>query len=169
MPASEGNRPVQAPGVGPNAKRHDLERRAVPNLHGSDLQQGDVQAMEQGLRIAPVQEQAPAIPPPPPSGRDDNRIQEIPGQELDINEVIQARLAGTLEPDRPGVAVNETAQRRAATWLDIIRDLANQPGASTLLRTRAQTVMREAATRPSRKIVNAQVFMREIDSRLEGL
>src|SRR5690606_16933027 len=56
-------RPTQAPGVGKNSKRHDLERRNVPFLHGSDLQVGDVQAMEQGQRIAPKQTQAPAAPP----------------------------------------------------------------------------------------------------------
>ena len=50
--APDGRRP-QAPGVGKNAKRHDLERPATPGLSNSDLQQGDVQRLEQAQRTAP--------------------------------------------------------------------------------------------------------------------
>ena len=46
-------RPAQAPGVGKNARRHDLEAPATPGLSNSDLQQGDVQRLEQAQKIAP--------------------------------------------------------------------------------------------------------------------
>ncbi len=50
--APDGRAPV-APGVGKNARRHDLEQPATPGLAGSDLQQGDVQRLEQAQKIAP--------------------------------------------------------------------------------------------------------------------
>jgi hypothetical protein len=55
-------RPPQPPGVGKNARRHDLERPATPGLHGTDLQQGDVQRLEAAQRVAPRRQQPPAAP-----------------------------------------------------------------------------------------------------------
>jgi hypothetical protein len=52
---NQGNQP-QAPGIGRDAKRHDLEAGATPGLGGpdrgpTDLQFGDVQELEQGQQI----------------------------------------------------------------------------------------------------------------------
>ena len=46
-------RPPVAPGVGKTARRHDLEAPATPGLSDSDLQQGDVQALEAAQKVAP--------------------------------------------------------------------------------------------------------------------
>ena len=49
----DGRAPV-APGVGAQARRHDLEAPATPGLSDSDLQQGDVQRLERSQKIAPI-------------------------------------------------------------------------------------------------------------------
>ena len=61
MPRKKGGRIApdgrqsQAPGVGKNSVRSDLSQPAkTPGLAGSDLQQGDVQALERGQKIAPI-------------------------------------------------------------------------------------------------------------------
>lgn len=62
-------RPAQAPGVGKDSKRHDLEAPATPGLHGSDLQQGDVQMLEQGQQVAPRPKRTqPSAQPRPARG-----------------------------------------------------------------------------------------------------
>jgi len=54
--APDGRSPAPK-GQGKRARRHDLERPKTPGLHGSDLQQGDVTAMEQGQQVAPLRKQ----------------------------------------------------------------------------------------------------------------
>lgn len=125
------NRALSAPGIGENADRHDLERRNVPFLAGSDLQQGDIQALEQGQRIAPVQTQQPAIPARPTDGQ----VAQAPVTEEDIEvpDPIEF-LAGengqgfTLPQEQ-----REIDNARAMTWLPLLRRLAAGPGASGLL------------------------------------
>ena len=46
-------RPPQAPGVGKNSKRHDLEAPATPGVRNSDMRQGDRQMLEAGQKVAP--------------------------------------------------------------------------------------------------------------------
>lgn len=60
MPAQEYGRPSQAPGVGQNAKRHDLSDRSVPYMHGSDLQYGEVGAMRDAQSALGPRTQQPA-------------------------------------------------------------------------------------------------------------
>lgn len=59
MAKKEYGRTPSVPQEGKRAKRHDLERRDVPYLHGSDLQQGDVQQLRAG-QSALKQQQQPA-------------------------------------------------------------------------------------------------------------
>jgi hypothetical protein len=126
------NRPAQAPGVGKNSKRHDLERRNTPFLHGSDLQQGDIQAMEQGQRIAPVQTQQPAAPRPAPAGGSTASTTGTgPGMAVpDPIAFIGERAGGTLTPPASGVHVDNS---KALTWLPLVRQLAAGPGSSPML------------------------------------
>jgi hypothetical protein len=134
------NRGPQAKGIGKNSKRHDLERPQTPGLHDSDLQQGDVQALEQGQRIAPVQTQAPAVAP---RGGATQRAVAAPQQSTvnpnDPMSIIEGRLGGTLplEPQSPGL-VNAKGGRNAAKWMNFMTMLSNHPTASTVTRSAAR-------------------------------
>lgn len=147
MPASAYGKPPQAKGVGRKAKRHDLERPKTPGLHGSDLQQGDVQAMEQGQRIAPASTQRSGGTPPRDGGT------EI-GTALQLSQGEQPRGFGGLQNRAQTMSVPDPIQflagrngqgftrpnpqrrvdeSRALTWLPILRQLASGPGASSAL------------------------------------
>lgn len=131
MPASEQNRPTQAPGVGKNSKRHDLERRSVPFLHDSDLQQGDVQAMEDGQRIAPKQTQQSAAPRP--AGRGSGTSTGTGPGATDVPDAIDfigSRANGEVGVPQTGYVPSSS---RAATWLPILNGLAFGPGSSGVL------------------------------------
>jgi hypothetical protein len=129
LPASEGGRPVSAPGVGKNSKRSDLETRTVPYLHDSDLQQGDVQALEQGQRIAPAQVQQPAVQGQTPQGGNGGTPQGT-GEVPDAIDFFAGRASG-----QPGIPRTQARidNSRALTWLPILRQLAAGPGSSGAL------------------------------------
>lgn len=116
-------RPPRAKGVGKNARRHDLEAPATPGLHGSDLQQGDVQMMEQGQRVAPrpKRQQAAAGPAPRQLSRQPNPA----GGSMDVPDPIQfaaGKLGGKVPtPDGGARKVDP------APWLPFIRELAMRP------------------------------------------
>ncbi|WP_461522126.1 hypothetical protein [Porticoccus sp.] len=130
------NRPVQAKGVGKNSKRHDLERPSTPGLHGSDLQQGDVQALEQGQRIAPVREQGAATPQPnrAPSRGGSGSPGGDPSDMPPIDEVIEQRLGGTLGS---GPVVRPETARKAEGWGHFFTTLSRNSQASPGMRARA--------------------------------
>lgn len=159
------NRGPQAKGVGKNSKRHDLERPVTPGLHNSDLQQGDVQALEQGQRIAPVQTQQPAVatPPPQPSQRD---ALGADGVMPSTDEMIMGFLGGTIENDVPGTEIDHQANHRAETWFSVLTRLASQPGASPLLRSRVQTLQQQARANPVRMPQGGALFLRDVDEQL---
>lgn len=157
-------RPPQSKGVGKNAKRHDLERPKTPGLHGSDLQQGDVQAMEQGQRIAPVRTQPPAQPRP----------QQGAGQQpqrqlgLDVPDAIQffgQRAAGP--PSIPSGGSGATGGK-LEKWGPILSSLVSQPGTSGGLAqayiSQLRRLRQEAVNRPV-----ASVNFQDIDDGLEGM
>lgn len=126
-------RQAQAKGVGKNAKRHDLERPATPGLHNSDLQQGDVQALEQGQRIAPRSTQQPALPAPnigsrPTSGAQMSQAQGV--QVPDAIEFLAGKNGAGFGPPQIRRQVDESA---AMTWMPILRRMAAGPGASPKL------------------------------------
>lgn len=128
----DGRQPA-AKGVGKNAKRHDLERPATPGLHGSDLQKGDVQALEQGQRVAPPGTQQPAAPQPQGTP---NRRQSggSGGQGMEVPDAIDF-LGGRAGGPRPSATprAKHLDNERALTWLPVVRELASGPGASGLL------------------------------------
>ena len=127
------NRPVSAPGVGKNAKRHDLERRNVPYLQGSDLQQGDVQALEQGQRVQPIKRTQP-----PAAARRGQARREASmrggttegGVPTDPISFLAQRIGGTYRP-KSGLVGRSRHDYRA--WMPLLEQLANSPGASGLL------------------------------------
>lgn len=166
MPPSEGNRPVQAPGVGKNSKRHDLERRSVPYLHDSDLQVGDVQAMEQGQRIAPKQTQRPAAPEPRGGGSSGTAS---PGAAMtpppDAIDFLAGRIGG--QPMEAPARRAEIANSKAMTWLPFAQQLASGPGASGVLVSALINQMRALSKTPVREVTT--IDMSDIDAALEAM
>ncbi len=124
-------RPAQAKGVGKNAKRHDLERPATPGLHGSDLQKGDVQAMEQGQRVAPPGTQQRGQTPAPSGGGQQQPQRQAGGVTVPDPIDFLAKKNGP-EFNRPK-ATRDLHNSRAVAWLPLIRQLATGPGASPAL------------------------------------
>lgn len=125
------NRGPQAKGVGKNSKRHDMERRSVPPLHGSDLQQGDVQALEQGQRTSPPQTQQSATQQPAQGGGGQQAAPQ--GAQMQIPDAIDF-LGGRQDNSwSPPVPQRRLDVSKAMTWLPILRRLASGPGASGVL------------------------------------
>lgn len=126
------NRPTQAPGVGKNAKRHDLERQATPGLQNSDLQYGDVKAMEQGQRVAPIrtQQSAAAAPVSGQGGGGNPPPAAAPMQRPDPINFIASRQK--MQVPQP----LQMPQRRVdvASWTPLVAQIANTPSASGALR-----------------------------------
>lgn len=127
------NRGPSVSGVGKNSKRTDMERRSVPFLHDSDLQQGDIQAMEQGQRIAPKQTQRPAAPAPAQgSGTQTERTGtgavDVP-DAIDFLSGIAGGGAG-VNPPRGGGA---PPSANMDMWVRFASQLVNSPGSSGML------------------------------------
>lgn len=161
-------RPAQAPGVGKNSKRHDLERRDVPFLHGSDLQQGDVQAMQEGQRIAPKQTQRPATPQP----RGDGGSQQVTtgnrgaaATPPDAIEFLASRIGGASVAPPPRRA--DIANAKAMTWLPLVRQMAAGPGSSGVLASALINQMRALSKMPVREAT--VIDMQDVDAALEAM
>lgn len=161
-------RPPQAKGVGKNAKRHDLERQATPGLHDSDLQQGDVQAMEDGQRIAPATTQQPgSVAPAPQQGAPSGQMPQAGGQSVEVPDAIEF-LAGKngsqFNMPNPQRQIDNS---RALTWLPILRQLASGPGASSALVNafiNQARLMHQAGSQPA-----TIVDMRAADDGIEAM
>lgn len=161
------NRPAQAPGVGKNSKRHDLERRDVPFLHGSDLQVGDVQAMEQGQRIAPKQTQRPAAPPAR-GGAGSQTTTSGEGAAMtppDPIEFLAGRFGGQQMEAPPRRA--DIANSKAMTWLPLVRQMAAGPGSSGVLASALINQMRALSRMPVRE--TTVIDMQDVDAALEAM
>lgn len=159
------NRGPSVSGVGKNSKRTDMERRSVPFLHDSDLQQGDVQAMEQGQRIAPKQTQRPAAPAP--AGGSGTQTEQTGTGAVDIPDPIEF-LGGLSDgPLTEPVRNNPQAASKAATWLPILTQLASGPGSSGLL---ASAIINQA--RALRRIPRSDAMvldLHDVDRAIEAM
>lgn len=158
------NRPAQAKGVGKNSKRHDLERRDTPFLHDSDLQQGDVQALENGQRIAPKQTQRPAGPAPTSgSGNTKSVAGTGPADIPDPIDFISTLTAGAgVTPPMAGA----TPSANLDMWVRYAAHLANGPGASGLLRGAFINQMRNLRRSPQ-NTQSVVINLNDIDAGLE--
>jgi len=128
-------RQARAPGVGKTARRHDLEQPKTPGLHGSDLQQGDVQELEAGQRQIPIrQKPAPAARRPAAGGNNPRRSRAAQssngGGVPSPGDVARQRLGGTLNRNQARQAHQLIDGR---PWLPILRQMANTPTTSGLL------------------------------------
>jgi len=160
------NRGPQAKGVGQNSKRHDMERRDTPYLHDSDLQQGDVQAMENGQRITPKQTQGPAAPSTGGQGGGatsvptDNGATSIPDA---IDFISGMAKGGGVTPPPAGVAPSANLDM----WVRFAQHLVNGPGSSGLMAGAYINQIRQMRRTPQ---VAESVFINlaDIDDALEA-
>ncbi len=119
-------RPAQAKGIGKTAKRHDLEQPKTPGLAGSDLQQGDVQKLEQGQKVAPIPNQKPQAKAAPGSNAQGQSGVEVP----DAIDFLGKRFGGGNAGNNPGTeSIDLTA------WMPLLRRIARNPGKSGPLAT----------------------------------
>ena len=157
-------RPAQAKGVGRDSKRHDLERPATPGLHDSDLQQGDVQALEQGQRVQPLKRtQPPAVPaqqsqPAAAQGEPG----PVPEDRLGF---LAKRIGGTYQPGDTGGGGRTLNDIRP--WVPLLEELAASPGASGTL-TAAVISQVSNFARSGSHYENPIIDMQDADTLLEA-
>ena len=113
-------RQQQAPGVGRDSVRSDLALPATPGLADSDLQQGDVQALENAQKIAP-RAGAPNVPRTVSKPRRNTNTEE---ESPDPIEFIGGRDGGQAFGDPAGTVplIDPTP------WLPFINMVATAPG-----------------------------------------
>lgn len=134
-------RPTQAPGVGADAKRHDLE--GTPGLHDSSLQQGDVQMLEEGQRsMKQVQPQASSGVSAQPQARPAPNV-EVP----DAIDFVGGRMGGTL--DAQSIGRNPPKRFDVERWRPLMQELARDPGTSGALTTAMISQIHNLNTQPS--------------------
>jgi hypothetical protein len=159
------NRPTSAPGVGKNSKRSDLERRTTPYLHDSDLQQGDVQALEDGQRVTPKQTQQPAQAQATTGGgrpqmQATTSIEGIP----DAIDFISQMAAGG------GVNVptaNAAPSANLDMWVRFAQHLVNGPGSSGNLAGAYINQIRQLRRTPH-TADSVFINLRDVDDALEA-
>jgi hypothetical protein len=161
----QGRAPT-APGVGRNARRHDLERPATPGLSNSDLQHGDVQELEQAQAVAP-RAGAKRVQQP---GRNPTQRRTSPGpstlgQGLAVPSPIdfaKQRIGGTLTQGGAG-QTKEVFDFSA--WAPLLRRLISSPGAGGTL-TRAY-IQRLSDIQRKPVVRSASIDVSELDDALE--
>jgi len=163
-PIPPDGRQARPPGVGKYAKRHDLERPKTPGLADPSIQYGDVQRLEAGQRIIPIPDKGGL--PAGGGGRPGPVLRGGGGlTPPDPLEFATRRLGGTLDTTTPrtfGVQRFDTAP-----WVNIIRRIANAPGASGLLRNAFVAKLGELARAPA--VVEAElVDFGDLENFLEG-
>ena len=133
-------RPSVVPGVGKTARRHDLEAPATPGLSGTDLQSGDVQALEQAQQIAP----RPKRPKPLASRRvtprgvqsgDRAKVTES-GEIPDPVEMAGRKIGGSVVGDDSLVEEPFDLEK----WRPLLQEIARNPNLSGPL---TSTLMRQ--------------------------
>jgi len=154
------NRGPQAKGIGKNSKRHDMERQATPGLHGSDLQQGDIQKLERGQRVAPIRTQ-PAAAPQRQAGGQARGQPRAPMQTPDAIEFLGGKQGPEFNMPQTGRPV---LNEKALSWLPLVRSLVVGPGSSGLL---ASAFINQ--TRELRKSNSSPTTIIDLDATDDGL
>lgn len=138
-------RPPQAPGVGKTAKRHDLEAPPTPGLHGSDLQQGDVQMLEQAQKTAPIGKRSQ--PPARRGTPSDAPVRQRQGVEgvgaPDPIQMAAGRRGGQLVADSM-----QSAPYDPTPWLPLMEQLATAPLSGGTLAAGLVNVLSQLRRRP---------------------
>ena len=138
-------RPAQAPGVGAQSKRHDLEMPGTPGLHGSDLQQGDVQMLEQGQRVAPRPKRTQ--PPAAPKGRQGSqeRSSQSPGN-MAVPDPLE--MAGNRYGGNAPMAGSQMRQVDASAWRPLVEMMAYSPNSGGTLAASLADSLSQFVRRP---------------------
>jgi hypothetical protein len=126
--------------------------RSVPYLHGSDLQQGDVAALEQGQKIGGVPSnktvQAPARPQGGPSGAPAGSTQQAPQMQVpDPVDFATQRFGGTMQ-QAPDLTNIPQAEVDWAGWTPLMERVANNPNSSGILKQAFIRNLRNLSQRP---------------------
>ncbi len=113
-------RPAEAPGVGADSKRHDLE--GTPGLSkGSSLEQGDAQRLEAGTKAIKQAQQPATAAPAPGQGPTTGAPMAVP----DAIDFAGGKLGG----ETFGAGTTEGTVFDPAPWMPTLRVLASQPNA----------------------------------------
>ena len=132
-------RPPQAPGVGKNAKRHDLEAPATPGVRNSDMQQGDRQKLEAAQKIAPRPKKGS-----PQAGAQPNRNQSGGGMQVpDPIEFAGGRMGGNAP-----TAGAPMRQVDAAAWRPLVERMAYAPNGGGALAANLTDALTQFVRRP---------------------
>jgi len=159
-------RAPKAPGVGAQARRHDLERPATPGLAGSDLQQGDVQTLTQGQQIAPIGKRTQSPNPgrnvaaQSGSGRESQFVLESPDPMQFASQRLRGSFSGAPMEGAP-------ASFDPTPWLPLLRRLVTHPGAGGTL-TEAYVAQLSNLIRQPQRSQTLVVNMNDMDDALEA-
>lgn len=150
--------------MGKNAKRHDLER--APNVGGSDLQYGDRKRFEEGMKVAPIQQQQRGQAPQTSQNGGTSQNREVPNMQIpDAIEFLGARNGNEFGPPQD---IQGQPGGKLDTWRPILERIALGTGSSgglaslyiqQMRRARQQTIMRPAV----------QINLDDIDAGIEGM
>lgn len=165
----QGRTPTN-PGVGTNARRHDLERPKTPGLHNSDLQYGDVSRLEQAQRTAPLGKRQNPVARPA-TGASTTPQGGAPGGQGGLSipnpiDFAKRRLGGSLQ-GKPA----DLTQRDTRGWIPLFRRIANQPRSSGTLRNamiQHLSTMINAPSVPTAHIVDVDQMDRDLEMFADG-
>ena len=134
-------RPPQAPGVGKDSKRHDLEAPATPGVRSSDMRQGDRQMLEAGQKVAPRPKKSA------PRGSAGGGAPAAAGgggmQVPDAIEFASGRIGGNAP------AIGEQARQVDPTpWMPLVRQWALRPNSGGALAANYYNMLTQFVQRP---------------------
>lgn len=145
--AADG-RQAQAPGVGAQARRHDLEQPKTPGLHDSDLQQGDVSRLEQAQKVAPIRGKQVQRAAGPQSARQRQGAKRGSGdfamEAPDPIQMAASRMGGSASPVQGG-----GGELDPTPWMPYLRMLANSPGSGGGLSAAMVDLLAQAQRKPT--------------------
>lgn len=141
--APDGRAP-QAKGVGKNSRRHDLEQPRTPGLHGSDLQQGDVQRLEAAQRVAPTPKRTQAAAAPQRTGGGGQRPTSASGRAVpDPIQFAAGRMGGKMP-----TASAPLRQVDASAWRPLVERMAYAPNSGGSLAANLTDMLTQFVRRP---------------------
>jgi len=134
-------RPPQAPGVGKDAKRHDLEAPATPGVRNSAMQQGDRQKLEAAQKVAPRPQKST-----PRAGGQPSRASGQGGGGMQVPDAIEfagKRIGGNAPAiGEPGRQVDPTP------WMPLVRQWALRPNSGGALAANYYNMLAQFVRRP---------------------
>ena len=155
------NSPIQAKGVGKDAKRHDLD--GTPGLSdGSSLEQGEVSQLEQGQQAVENTQGQPSVAAAPAPRA------ALPAEGMAVPDAVAfagQKVGGNLA----GAGAGPLEEKISFTnWLPLLRRLSVSPTSSGLLQRAFVKRMTQEMQRPTGTKA-ALIRQRDFDDRLEQM